>query len=60
MRWAWRVFVVAFAILVLLPTLLILLFRFLPVPGTPQMALDLVTGNEVRYRWRAYDRISPI
>lgn len=41
------------------PVLLLLLFRFVPVPGTPEMLLKLVTLNPVRYSWRAFDQISP-
>jgi monofunctional biosynthetic peptidoglycan transglycosylase len=57
--WIRRIVAVIFAFLVPIPILLILLFRFLPVPGTPQMLIDLATGDEVRYRWVEYDRISP-
>src|SRR5579872_6691999 len=41
------------------PVLLLLIFRFVPVPGTPEMLLKLVTLNPVRYSWRELDEISP-
>jgi len=30
-----------------------------PVPGTPQMLIDLATLQPVHYSWRGYDEISP-
>jgi monofunctional biosynthetic peptidoglycan transglycosylase len=50
---------VIFAFLVPLPILYLLIFRFVPVPATPQMVLDLVTLQPVHQSWRAYDDISP-
>ncbi len=47
-----------FALLVPLPILVILVLRFAPVPGTPQMLGDLMTGQAVNYRWVGYDRIA--
>ncbi len=44
---------------ILLPLLLILLFRFVPVPVTPQMILYAVTGRTVSNHWVAYSQISP-
>jgi len=41
------------------PVLLLLIFRFVPVPATPEMLLKLVTLNPVRYSWRSFDEISP-
>jgi monofunctional biosynthetic peptidoglycan transglycosylase len=38
---------------------LILIFRFVPVPGTPEMLLHLATLRPVNYHWRAYTDISP-
>ncbi|MGH6870428.1 MAG: monofunctional biosynthetic peptidoglycan transglycosylase [Rhizomicrobium sp.] len=57
--WFRRVVAVLFAFLVPIPVLLILIFRFVPIPGTPQMLLDLVTLNPVHYSWRSYDGIAP-
>ncbi|MDE2181873.1 MAG: monofunctional biosynthetic peptidoglycan transglycosylase [Alphaproteobacteria bacterium] len=41
------------------PVLYLLIFRFVPVPGTPQMALRLATLEPVHYSWRSFDDISP-
>jgi monofunctional biosynthetic peptidoglycan transglycosylase len=41
------------------PVLLLLVFRFVPIPGTPEMLVKLVTLNPVRYSWRQLDEISP-
>ncbi|HEY1629882.1 MAG TPA: monofunctional biosynthetic peptidoglycan transglycosylase [Rhizomicrobium sp.] len=57
--WVRRTIAVIFAFLVPIPILLILIFRFVPIPGTPQMLLDLVTFNPVHYSWRSYDAIAP-
>lgn len=48
-----------FALLVPLPAVVILVLRVLPVPFTPQMAGDVLTGTAVHYDWVAYDRIAP-
>jgi len=56
--WVRRVLAVLFFFLVPAPVILLLLFRFLPVPGTPQMLIDLVTFQPVHYSWRSYDDIS--
>ena len=55
--WLWRVFLTLFTVLVLLPVFLLLVFRFLPIPGTPNMLIGLATGKGVHYRWS--DDISP-
>jgi monofunctional glycosyltransferase len=57
--WLRRAFAAVFALLVPIPVLLLLVFRFVPVPGTPQMLIALVTGNPVRYSWRDSDAIAP-
>lgn len=54
-----RFFTVLFVLLVPVPIAYLLIFRFLPVPGTPQMALYVVTGRDVRYEWQDYADISP-
>jgi monofunctional biosynthetic peptidoglycan transglycosylase len=58
-RWGWvkRSLLLAFFFLVPAPILLLLLFRFLPIPGTPQMLGSLVTGKGAHYTWS--DDISP-
>jgi monofunctional biosynthetic peptidoglycan transglycosylase len=44
---------------VLLPVILLALFRVLPVPFTPQMLIGLFSGDAVRYQWREMSDISP-
>lgn len=46
-------------IVFVMPVGLILLFRFVPVPGTPQMVLGLLSGEGAHYSWRSFDRIAP-
>lgn len=41
------------------PVILLLIFRILPVPFTPQMAINFVTLNPVHYSWRSMGEISP-
>lgn len=57
--WIRRLFLVLFTLLVPLPILYLLIFRFVPVPGTPQMALYVVTGREVHHTWRSIDAMAP-
>ena len=57
--WLRRIAAVIFFFLVPAPILYLLVFRFVPVPGTPQMLVDVVTFQPVKYSWRAYDDISP-
>jgi len=58
-RWGWvrRALVLAFFFLVPAPILTLLFFRFLPIPGTPQMLASLVMGKGAHYSW--VDDISP-
>jgi monofunctional biosynthetic peptidoglycan transglycosylase len=53
----WRVLAVLFILLVPAPILLLLLFRYVPVPGTPEMLLSLIQGKGASYGWS--DDISP-
>lgn len=48
------------AALLLGPLLLILLFRFAPVPATPLILLRLAQGHGWHHHWVAYDRIAPV
>jgi monofunctional glycosyltransferase len=41
------------------PAALLLIFRFLPIPFTPQMAISAATLNPVHYSWREPSGISP-
>ncbi len=47
------------ALFVVIPALLLLLFRFVPVPGTPQMLVSWIAGDGADYHWVEPDRISP-
>ena len=55
-----RILCVLLLLLVVAPVVLLLAFRVLPVPGTPQMLTWWVTGAEVHYRWVDMKRISPL
>ena len=48
---------ILFILLVPAPILLLLVFRFLPVPGTPEMLVSLIQGKGANYAWS--DDISP-
>ena len=53
----WRALVIVFILLVPAPILALLIFRFIPVPGTPEMLLSLIEGKGANYSWS--DDISP-
>ena len=55
--WLWKLAVSLFTALVAAPVLLLLLYRFVPVPGTPEMLVSLIEGKGARYSWT--DDISP-
>ncbi len=57
--WIRRILAVLFVFALPLPVLLLLIFRFVPIPGTPEMLLHLMTFQPVHYSWRSYDDISP-
>lgn len=57
--WLRRLIAIVFFFLLPAPVLLLLVFRFAPIPGTPEMLLKLVTLNPVHYSWREFDAISP-
>lgn len=56
--WLRRI-VAALVTLAVLPIVFLLLFRFLPVPVTPQIMIAFVSGESVRYEWRDLPGISP-
>jgi monofunctional biosynthetic peptidoglycan transglycosylase len=58
-RWGRRVVAVLFVLLAPAPILLILLFRFVPVPFAPQMIIPLVKGEDLHYRWVGREDIAP-
>jgi monofunctional glycosyltransferase len=51
--WLSRVFWVLFVLLVAAPVLLLLIFRFLPLPGTPEMLWSLIQGKGAHHAWSA-------
>ena len=53
-----RLLAIVVFLLIPAPILLLLVFRFLPLPGTPEMLLNLVTLNATHYSW-AGDSVSP-
>ena len=55
--WAGRFLLILCLFLVALPVLLLLVFRFLPVPGTPEMVFSLLEGKGAHYAWS--DSITP-
>ncbi len=57
--WIRRILGLLFQIFVLLPLLLIVAFRFLPVPFSANMVLDLLGGSAVHYSWREGSAIAP-
>ncbi len=48
----------ALVLLVVLPLLLLVAYRFVPPPATPLMLIRLVQGEGLDYRWRPADRVS--
>jgi monofunctional biosynthetic peptidoglycan transglycosylase len=56
--WLRRILAAMFILLVAAPVLLLLLFRFVPLPGTPQMLWSLIEGKGAHYAWS--DRIAPV
>jgi len=55
--WLRKLLLALFVLLVPAPILLLLIFRVLPVPGTPEMLLSLIQGKGASYSWS--DDISP-
>jgi len=49
--WLGKLLAVLIVVLVVAPVLLLLIFRFVPVPGTPQMMWSLAQGKGAHYRW---------
>jgi monofunctional biosynthetic peptidoglycan transglycosylase len=49
--WAWRIAMTLFILLIPAPIILLLVFRVLPVPGTPEMLVSLAMGKGAHYSW---------
>jgi monofunctional glycosyltransferase len=62
LRRSGRLRIVLIAILAVLaaPSLLILVFRFVPPPVTPLMLIRLAEGYGLHHQWVTYDRITPV
>lgn len=56
--WPARLVLALFVLLVAAPVFLLLLFRFVPVPFTPQMLASLIEGKGAHHAWS--DRVSPL
>lgn len=55
----WRILRLAVLLLVGVPLLLLLLYRFLPPPGTPLMVIRLFQGEGIEKQWVALAEMSP-
>jgi monofunctional biosynthetic peptidoglycan transglycosylase len=55
--WLWKLALALFLLLVPAPILLLVIFRVLPIPGTPEMLVSLIEGKGARYTWT--EDISP-
>jgi monofunctional glycosyltransferase len=49
--WLGKLLAFLLVVLVAAPVILLLIFRFLPVPGTPQMLWSMLDGKGVNYAW---------
>ena len=49
--WPGKLLAALFALVVAAPVLLLVIFRFIPLPGTPQMLWSLAQGKGAHYRW---------
>lgn len=58
-RFLWRAAVWTFIVVVLAPIALVLIYRFVPPPGTILMVQRSIEGKGWDYRWRPVSRISP-
>jgi monofunctional biosynthetic peptidoglycan transglycosylase len=56
--WVRRLLIWLLLILVAAPVALLLLFRFVPPPGTPEMLVSLIEGKGAHYEWT--DQLPPI
>ena len=56
--WLRRVIVVVFFITAILPAGLVVVYRVLPVPGTPLMVSSMITEGGIQYRWVPLNRMS--
>lgn len=57
--WVRRIFAMALFYVLVVPAFIVLVFRFVPVPATPQVVIGLISGDDVHYSWREADEIAP-
>jgi len=57
--WFRRILAILFALFVPLPIVFLLIFRFLPIPFTPEMIIPLVKGEGVHNHWVAHRDMAP-
>jgi monofunctional glycosyltransferase len=57
--WLRRTIAVLFALFVPIPIVFLLIFRFVPIPFTPEMIIPLVKGEGVRNHWVAHSDMAP-
>jgi len=57
--WLRRILAILFALFVPLPIVFLLVFRFVPIPFTPEMIIPLVKGEGVRNHWVARSSMAP-
>jgi monofunctional biosynthetic peptidoglycan transglycosylase len=57
--WIGKLFAALLIILVAGPVATVVVYRFLPPPGTSLMLIRVVQGEGWRYHWRSLSRISP-
>ena len=57
--WLRRILAIVFAFFVPLPILYLLIFRFVPVPFTPEMLIPLAIGEAVHNHWVAHGDMAP-
>ena len=50
--WLWKLAVTLFVLLIPAPIVTLLVFRVVPIPGTPAMLLSLIEGKGAHYEWR--------
>src|SRR5579862_6981597 len=58
-RWTRRAIAILLIVLLPLPVSHLLIFRFVPVPITPEIVLKLLTFQPVHQRWVPFAAISP-
>jgi monofunctional glycosyltransferase len=56
--WLTRLLLILVLVLVVAPVALLLLFRFVPPPGTPEMLVSLIEGKGAHYEWS--DQLPPV